>query len=292
MTITRIVALLSILALLASLPLTVALAQEGGEGEETPDASSPSLPYVVVGFAMLDDAPAMADAMVVAMIGDDKVGSGTVMGMEGAFSVNIKDAAMGAMVTFALMMGEGDEAMEYMAMSQEDVMIGMPGGRSDITNLMASSTGDVMMPGPTKTAEETAAAMRGPTGPRGPQGEAGTDGADGAAGARGPDGAAGSSGADGSDGANGARGSDGEAGSSGSDGADGSDGTDGTNGARGPAGATGPAGADGATGTAGTNGAAGADGGGGILVWIALIVAIVGVVAAGGAFIAGRQSAS
>ena len=291
MTITRIVALLSILALLASLPLTVALAQEGGEGEETPDASSPSLPYVVVGFAMLDDAPAMADAMVVAMIGDDKVGSGTV-GMEGAFSVNIKDAAMGAMVTFALMMGEGDEAMEYMAMSQEDVMIGMPGGRSGITNLMASSTGDVMMPGPTKTAAETAAAMRGPTGPRGPQGEAGTDGADGTDGTNGARGPAGPAGSDGSDGANGARGSVGAAGSSGSDGADGSDGTDGANGARGPAGATGPAGADGATGTAGANGAAGADGGGGILVWIALIVAIVGVVAAGGAFIAGRQSAS
>ena len=45
MTKTKIVALLSILALLASLPLTVAVAQ--------------GAPYLVIGSAMLDDEPAM-----------------------------------------------------------------------------------------------------------------------------------------------------------------------------------------------------------------------------------------
>ena len=53
MTKTKIVALLSILALLASLPLTVALAQ--------------GAPYLVIGKAMLDDEPAMMGTMVVAM---------------------------------------------------------------------------------------------------------------------------------------------------------------------------------------------------------------------------------
>ena len=58
MTKTKIVALLSIVALLASLPLTVALAQ--------------GAPYLVIGSAMLDDEPAMMGTMVVAMVGDGK----------------------------------------------------------------------------------------------------------------------------------------------------------------------------------------------------------------------------
>ena len=52
MTKTKIVALLSVVALLASLPLTVALAQ--------------GAPYAVVGTAMLDGEPAMMGTMVVA----------------------------------------------------------------------------------------------------------------------------------------------------------------------------------------------------------------------------------
>ena len=76
MTKTKIVALLSVLALLASLPLAVAFAQEGGEGEGSTPAGPPALPYTVVGNAMLDDGPAMDGTMVVAMVGDEKVGTG------------------------------------------------------------------------------------------------------------------------------------------------------------------------------------------------------------------------
>ena len=71
MTKTKIVALLSILALLASLPLTVALAQ--------------GAPYLVIGSAMLDDEPAMMGTMVVAMVGEEKVGSGEVFDAMGHY---------------------------------------------------------------------------------------------------------------------------------------------------------------------------------------------------------------
>ena len=275
MTKTKIVALLSILALLASLPLTVALAQ--------------GAPYLVIGSAMLDDEPAMMGTMVVAMVGEEKVGSGEVFDAMGHYRLLIDGGGMGDTLMISLMMGEGDEAMEYMAMTDEDVMIGMSGD-SRMADLMAYSgeqPDPAATPAPTLTAAQEREAMRGPSGlqgvagEQGAAGEPGAAGADGAAGARGPAGADGSDGSDGSDGADGSRGPAG---------ADGSDGSDGSNGARGGAGSVGPAGADGATGPAGSAGSAGADGGGGVLIWVALIIAIVGVVAAGGAFIAGRQS--
>ena len=61
------------------------------------------------------------------MVGDEKVGIGTVMAvMDGRFEVAISpDAEEGAMIMFSLMMGEGDEMMEYMAKADTDVMAGM-----------------------------------------------------------------------------------------------------------------------------------------------------------------------
>ena len=70
MTKTRIVTLLSVLALLASLPVTVALGQ-----------APPPLPYRVVGTAMLDDAPAAEGTMIVAMAGETE--SMGMVGMDG-----------------------------------------------------------------------------------------------------------------------------------------------------------------------------------------------------------------
>ena len=271
MTKTKIVALLSVLALLASLPLTVALAQ--------------GAPYLVIGSAMLDDEPAMMGTMVVAMVGEEKVGSGEVFDAMGHYRLLIDGGGMGDTLMISLMMGEGDEAMEYMAMTDEDVMIGMSGD-ARMADLMAYSgeqPDPAATPAPTLTAAQERAAMRGPSGLKGAAGEQGAAGEPGAAGADGAAGARGSAGADGSDGSDGADGARGPAG------ADGSDGSDGSNGAHGGAGSVGPAGADGATGPAGSAGSAGADGGGGVLTIVALIIAIVGVVAAGGVFIAGRQ---
>ena len=228
MTKTKIVALLSIVALLASLPLTVALAQ--------------GAPYLVIGSAMLDDEPAMMDTMVVAMVGEEKVGEGMVFNEMGQYRLQITGGNPGDTVMISLMMGE----MEYMASTEGDVMIGASGtspeGMVDLMAYSGEQPDPTATPAPTLTAAQEREALRGPRGLQGPQGEAG---ADGAAGAAGEDGAAG------------------------------------TAGARGPAGS---AGSD------GTDGSAGADGGGGVLVIVALIIAIVGVVAAGGAFIAGRQS--
>ncbi len=270
MTKTKIVALLSIVALLASLPVTVALAQ--------------GAPYLVIGTAMVDDEPAMMGTMVEAMVGEGEdammVGTGEVFNEMGQYRLQITGGNVGDTVMISLMMGEGEEAMEYMAMTEGDVMIGEPGASPDeMVDLMAYS-GEQPDPTAAPTVPPTVD-VRGPRGiqgPAGPAGEAGPAGADGADGPAGDDGADGPAGADGTDGSDGA------------DGSDGSDGADGVDGSKGSSGSAGPAGADGATGPAGTAGAAGADGGGGTLAIVALIIAIVGVVAAGGAFIAGRQS--
>jgi len=87
-------------------------------------------------------------------------------------------------------------------------------------------------------------------------------------------GASGSKGATGATGATGAAGSDGAAGTNGTDGSDGADGAKGDQGVKGDAGAA---------------GAAGSSSGSGLAVF-ALILAIVGIAAAGGAFMMGRRS--
>ena len=266
MTKTRIVALLSVLALLASLPLSVALAQG------TP-------PFRVVGTAEIDGAMAEEGTMVVAMIDGEKAGTGMVDAM-GMFSVDV-EGDEGAMVMFSFMMGEGDDMMEYSASTMADVMVGMAGGL-ERADLMAYSS-DAARPTPTKTAAQQMEAMRGPRGSTGPRGEQGEPG---------PQGPPGEDGHDGHDGHDGADGEDGAPGADGRDGADGADGRDGADGEVGPKGDKGDPGAAGVAGSPGAQGPPGEQGpsGGGALAIVALIIAIVGVVAAGGAFIAGRQS--
>ena len=284
MTKTRVLALLSVIALLAALPLSVALAQQ-----------PPGIPSLIQGMAMLDGAAPPEGTMVVATVETETEGEDGEMMMEmmdigmadvmadGSFTLIVPDSG-GKMVMFSLSMMMDGETMKYDAMSDPGEVMTV-GGMDAMVDLEAS-TG--MVP-PTRTPVQVTDSMRGPRGPQGAAGEAGPVGADGADGARGPVGPAGSAGADGADGAAGSAGARGPAGSAGSAGADGADGT-GSAGSRGPGGSAGPAGADGATGPAGSAGSAGADGGGGVLAIVALIIAIVGVVAAGGVFIAGRQS--
>ena len=269
MTITRLVALLSVLALLASLPLTVALAQE-------------QAPYTVVGNVMLDDAMASEGTMVVAMAGEDKVGESMVEA-DGSYNLEITMGEVGAMVMFSLMMGE--EGMMYDATAADssgtmiEVMIGEKTGvkRAD---LMAFTSDEAR---PTPVVVPPTKDLRGPRGATGAQGEPGAAGADGVAGPQGSQGNRGPAGADGAPGDAGGAGAAGAKGAAGDDGAAGKDGSDGSKGASGDAGPAGPPGDKGDTGEAGASG-------GGILAIIALIIAIVGVLAAGGAFIAGRSS--
>ena len=122
--------------------------------------------------------------------------------------------------------------------------------------------------------------MMGPEGEQGEQGEQGDQGAQGDPGPRGE------TGARGPDGPQGAAGSDGSAGAMGAAGDLGPGGAVGQDGARGP---TGQIGAAGQTGAAGDAGATGASGGVSILHIIALIIAIVALVAAGGAYLARRS---
>ena len=145
MTITRILALLSVIALLASLPIA-ALAQ-GGDAPPIP-------PFQVVGNATIDGEPAMDGTMVIAMIDGEKAGTGTVM--DGKFSVDVM-GEQGAMITFEFMMGEGDEAMMYMTASDPgEVMVGMP-GVPKIASLMAQGDGMMMTPKPTAGPERPGA---------------------------------------------------------------------------------------------------------------------------------------
>ena len=279
MTIPRIVALLGVLALLASLPLTVALAQ--------------SPPFSVVGIAMVDDAKADSSNTVVAMAGEMELMA--MVNDDGTFELQFDDSfTVGENISFMIKMGEGDDAMEYMATPDAELMIGTP---RDIVPpvMLAAYTSDEAKPQPPKTDEEVMESMRGPTGPRGASGspgEAGAPGEPGAPGEAGAPGAPGAKGAKGDKGDAGDAGAPGSGGSRGAAGSSGSDGSDGDDGARGAPGTKGDTGNAGTAGTPGEKGDAGEQGasGGGLLAIIALIVAIVGVVAAGGAFIAGRQA--
>lgn len=117
---TRIAALLSVLALLASLPLTVALAQ--------------GAPYAVVGTAMVDGKPAMTGTMVVAMVSEEKVGAGEVFNDQGQYRLSITGGNMGDTLTICLMI-----MTEYTAMSDAgDITIGNP-GELTTANLITST---------------------------------------------------------------------------------------------------------------------------------------------------------
>ena len=274
MTKTRFLALLSVLALLAAMPLASVFAQQ------------PVPPQKYYGMVMVNgEAPpegttVMAFVEQEVMEGDQTMTKMVEIGMTkttdamGNYVLTTDDDSMlqGMEVMFSIMlmgMEDSQDAMPYTMMDGEKMMVDsvmwMQGDASQLNLEVGKS---IVRPDGT-TGPAPVVGPRGPQGPQGPQGEPGPAGEDGHDGARGPAGPAGPAGADGSDGSDGARGATGAAGS---------DGADGSDGAQGPQGPAGPA------------GAAGADGGGGAIAWVALIIAIVGVLAAGGAFMAGRRA--
>ena len=267
MTKTRFLVFLTVLALLASVPLTSVLAQ----------APRPAQFY---GMVMVDGEEAPEGTMVTAMIGEgeDEMKFETMTDAMGGYTLRITGDFAGEDIMF--MIGERMGMAETMdadgMMMMENSVMFMEGSSGEL-NLSAGVTR------PTRPTTGTGGTV-------GRAGRDGEDGADGAPGARGARGAQGPAGADGADGADGAAGAAGARGSAGAAGSNGSDGNDGSPGARGPAGAAGSNGNDGNDGAPGARGPAGADGGGGILAIIALIIAIVGVVAAGGVFIMSRRA--
>ena len=182
----------AMIALLLALPLGLVMAQEGDTGNRPP--------ATLFGTAMADGFPVPPGTMIVAMVGDEKVGSTEVMA-EGMFGPLTMMSPSGDDMMVSFMVGErmSDYMFEWMSGGAEVVMIN--------ANLVPDDT--------------TMEGMRGAAGPRGAAGAAGAAGADGAAGSEGPQGAqgtqgeAGPAGADGADGAAGAAGPAGEVGPSG-----------------------------------------------------------------------------
>ena len=191
----------AMIALLLALPLGLAMAQDGNSGNVPP--------ATLFGTAMADGFAVPPGTMIVAMVGDEKIGSTEVMA-DGMFGPLAMMAPSGDDMMVSFMVGErmSDYMFEWMSGGAEVVMIN--------ANLVPD--------------DASAMDMEGMTGPAGPRGAAGS------AGAMGPEGTMGS------EGAQGAQGTQGEPGVAGADGADGTDG------AAGPAGAVGPSGPTGSLG--------------------------------------------
>ena len=195
-------AAVALVALLLALPLGLVAAQGGETSVNVP-------PAVIHGYAMADGLPVPEGTMVVAMAGDQKLGS--TMSMEGG-SFDLQVPGGEAMVTF--MVGTRMAQIERMGEGiGSEVMLGV--GAREILTLNAD------------LAPEGAEGMRGEMGPAGPAGSPGVPGPAGADGAMGPPGPAGA---------------DGAMGPAGAAGAQGAQGPEGPQGAEGPPGPQGPAG--------------------------------------------------
>ena len=190
----------AMIALLLALPLGLAMAQDGNSGNVPP--------ATLFGTAMADGFAVPPGTMIVAMVGDEKVGSTEVMA-DGKFGPLTLMAPSGDDMMVSFMVGERMSDYMYDWMS---------GGAEAMVMINANLVPD------------DASAMEGMMGPAGPRGAAGS------AGAMGPEGAMGS------EGAQGAQGTQGEPGVAGADG------SDGTEGAAGPAGEVGPPGPTGSMG--------------------------------------------
>lgn len=190
-----------LIALLLALPLGLVWAQDGA-----PSANLP--PAFLFGTAMADGLPVGKGTMIVAMAGDQKVGSTMVMDNGKFGPLELMQPTGGEMMVSFMV---GDRTSEYM-------YEWMSGGREII---MLDANLEAMMIEPEDGAD-------GPPGPPGVPGPAGRDGAMGPAGAQGPQGPAGPAGA---------------AGAAGAQGEQGIAGPPGPPGSQGPAGAVGPAGA-------------------------------------------------
>jgi hypothetical protein len=193
----------AMIALLLALPLGLAMAQDGNSGNVPP--------ATLFGTAMADGFPVPMGTMIVAMVGDEKIGSTEVMA-NGKFGPLTLMAPSGDDMMVSFMVGErmSDYMFEWMS-----------GGAEAAAMIDANLTPDSMMP------------MEGMPGPAGPRGAAGSAGA---AGAMGPEG---SMGPEGPTGPQGAQGTQGGAGADGADGAEGATGAAGEVGPPGPTGSLG-----------------------------------------------------
>ena len=183
----------AMIALLLALPLGLAMAQDGDSGNVPP--------ATLYGTAMADGFPVPMGTMIVAMVGDEKVGSTEVMA-DGMFGPLTLMAPSGDDMMVSFMVGErmSDYMFEWMSGGAEVVMID--------ADLVPDASAMEGMPGP--------AGARGSAGPAGAMGPEGAMGSEGAQGAQGTQGEPGVAGADGTEGAAGPAGAVGPSGPTGS----------------------------------------------------------------------------
>ena len=190
-------AAVALIALLIALPLGLVAAQG-----DAPRANVP--PAFIFGNAMADGLPVPEGTMIVAMAGDEKIGSAMAM-QGGGFELQLmQPMEMDSMVTF--MIGERMVGYEYTWMSGDRMIM-------DLAADLAVQGGDGSMGA---TGSPGAAGPPGVPGPAGSDGGDGRDGRDGAAGADGPPGPQGEQGIAGPPGGPGPQGPVGTIGPSGS----------------------------------------------------------------------------
>ena len=236
--------------------------------------SAQVLPHVIQGNAAIDGDPAADGTMVMAMIDGEEVASDDVT--KGRYSLLIDQGQTGNFAGKTVTFMVGDYAAE------RTLMWASGGGDPsfDLNGVSGMMPGETMEPA-TMEPEPTATPLpKGRRGDKGPTGDPGDKGAAGDKGDPGDKGAAGDKGATGDAGAAGDKGATGDAGASGDKGPSGDSAPTGDTGAAGPAGS---AGADGAEGAKGKSG-------GGALAIVALILGIVAILGAGGAFLMGRRN--
>ncbi len=191
-------AAVALIALLVALPLGLVAAQG-----DAPRANVP--PAFMFGYAMADGLPVPEGTMIVAMAGDEKIGSATAM-QGGHYELQLMQPMdMDAMVTF--MIGERMVDYEYTWMSGDRMIM-------DLSADLAGQDGAMGPAGPAGAAGPPG--VPGPSGADGADGRDGRDGAAGAGGPPGPQGEQGIAGPPGPPGAQGPAGSIGPAGSGGS----------------------------------------------------------------------------
>ena len=188
-------AAVALIALLIALPVGLV----AGQGD-APRANVP--PAFIFGNAMADGIPVPEGTMIVAMAGEEKIGSAMAMSGGGFELQLMQPTDLDSMVTF--MIGERAVDYEYTWMS----------GDRMIMNLSADLAGEDGVQGP--PGPSGAAGPPGVPGPAGSDGSDGRDGRDGAAGAAGPPGPQGEQGIAGPPGPPGPGGPVGEIGPSGS----------------------------------------------------------------------------
>ena len=185
--VTRILALLTIVALVAALPMSVVAQNDA--------------PHVFIGTAIVNGLTATTGVPITAWDGDTQIGSTTVTA-GGKYKISVNRSS--GRITFKIdnvNAAQSHPAWEF-------------GGLETGFNLTAS-TQPVTAGARGAAGAAGAAGPAGPRGAQGPAGSAGTAGADGEDGPRGPIGPQGEVGAQGAAGNNGAAGSDGAAGPAG-----------------------------------------------------------------------------